>query len=99
MCAAEQEASGVEPQAQSWRTTVDHLPQTLVWPSSIAIPLLLLAKTASSPEEQIPGIVSWLTPLILCVFSYVMMALMFALYNGIAKIVGGVEFTLMDTSS
>jgi len=65
----------------------------------VYIPIMLLANSGSLPEERIPGIVIWLLPIILCGLSYVMMAITFALYNAVANVVGGIQFTLDDARS
>lgn len=42
--------------------------------------------------------VMFIAPFIGLIFNYILTAIMLAIYNGIAKAVGGIEFTLTDTS-
>lgn len=59
----------------------------------VYIPFMFLANFGSAPDEQIPAIVIWLMPVFLAVLTYVAIALVSAVYNAVAKWVGGVELT------
>ena len=58
------------------------------------VPFGYVADTTAPPEEQL-GMLLWgLFPLIVAAFTYVAMAVACAIYNWVAKHVGGIEFTL-----
>ena len=58
------------------------------------IPLAYVADTTAPPEEQL-GMLLWgLLPLIVAALTYVVTAVACAIYNWVAKHVGGIEFTL-----
>lgn len=64
----------------------------------IYIPILFLANAASPVEEPVPTTAALFMPLIIFVLTYVAMTILFALYNGVAKALGGVEIVLSGTS-
>ena len=60
-------------------------------------PFLLFSEVESPPEEQI-GLWIWiLLPVMLAAFMYLATAVSCAIYNGVAKRVGGIEFTMDST--
>ena len=60
-------------------------------------PFLFFSEVESPPEERI-GLWFWiLVPVMLAAFMYLATAVSCAIYNGLAKRVGGVEFTMDST--
>lgn len=64
----------------------------------VYIPMGFLVNSASPADQQVPAIAIVLLPLIVFVLTYVAMAILFALYNGVAKVLGGVEVVLSGDS-
>lgn len=59
----------------------------------VYIPLGFLTDSAAAPDASL-GWIWFMMPILMAVFGYVIIAIMCALYNFIAKNTGGIEFDL-----